>query len=167
MFVKEGYAIYEQQHAIYGDWIFRYFINDDKFHQMKRFEVKAGDILMSCSGTMGKTSIVPENPIKGIINQALLKLSVKGIAINKFVKAFMDSSWFQKGLSQNTSGGAIQNVASVSILKNLEIPVPPLKAQQEIVEKLDAFENLIQSLEHEIKLRKQQYEYYREKLLTF
>ena len=167
MFVKEGYAIYEQQHAIYGDWIFRYFINDDKFHQMKRFEVKAGEILMSCSGTMGKTSIVPENPIKGIINQALLKLSVKEIATNKFVKAFMDSSWFQKGLSQNTSGGAIQNVASVSILKTLEIPVPSLKAQQEIVEKLDAFENLIQSLEHEIKLRKQQYEYYREKLLTF
>ena len=79
----------------------------------------------------------------------------------------MDSSWFQKGLSQNTSGGAIQNVASVSILKTLEIPVPSLKTQQEIVEKLDAFENLIQSLEQEIKLRKQQYEYYREKLLTF
>ena len=48
-----------------------------------------------------------------------------------------------------------------------EVPIPPLKTQQEIVEKLDAFENLIQSLEQEIKLRKQQYEYYREKLLTF
>ena len=95
------------------------------------------------------------------------KLSVKEIATNKFVKAFMDSSWFQKGLSQNTSGGAIQNVASVSILKTLEIPLPSLKTQQEIVEKLDAFENLIQSLDQEIKLRKQQYEYYREKLLTF
>ena len=47
------------------------------------------------------------------------------------------------------------------------IPILSPKAQQEIVEKLDAFENLIQSLEQEIKLRKQQYEYYREKLLTF
>jgi type I restriction enzyme S subunit len=51
--------------------------------------------------------------------------------------------------------------------KGLEVPIPSSKIQQEIVEKLDAFENLIQSLEQEIKLRKQQYEYYREKLLTF
>ena len=47
------------------------------------------------------------------------------------------------------------------------MPIPSQEAQTEIVEKLDAFENLIQSLEQEIKLRKQQYEYYREKLLTF
>ena len=53
------------------------------------------------------------------------------------------------------------------MLLNFEVPIPSSKAQQEIVDKLDAFENLILSLEQEIKLRKQQYEYYREKLLTF
>ena len=52
-------------------------------------------------------------------------------------------------------------------LSEFKIYIPSTKTQQEIVEKLDAFENLIQSLEQEIKLRKQQYEYYREKLLTF
>ena len=50
---------------------------------------------------------------------------------------------------------------------NYLIPIPSLAKQQEIVEKLDAFENLIQSLDQEIKLRQKQYEYYREKLLTF
>lgn len=49
----------------------------------------------------------------------------------------------------------------------IQVPLPPKQTQQQIVEKLDAFEQLIQSLETEIKLRKQQYEYYREKLLTF
>lgn len=49
----------------------------------------------------------------------------------------------------------------------VKIPFPSPNKQQQIVEKLDAFEQLIQSLETEIKLRKQQYEYYREKLLTF
>lgn len=49
----------------------------------------------------------------------------------------------------------------------IQVPLPPPETQQSIVEKLDAFEQLIQSLETEIKLRKQQYEYYREKLLTF
>lgn len=53
------------------------------------------------------------------------------------------------------------------VIEDLIIPIVDIKTQQEIVEKLDAFEQLIQSLEQEIKLRKQQYEYYREKLLTF
>ena len=48
------------------------------------------------------------------------------------------------------------------------IPVPKDDAiQQSIVEKLDAFDSLISSLKEEIALRQKQYEYYREKLLTF
>ena len=75
-FKKSGYAVYEQQHAIYGDFTFRYFIDESKFQEMKRFEVLPQDIIMSCSGTMGKISIVPDETPKGIINQALLKLTV-------------------------------------------------------------------------------------------
>ena len=40
---------------------------------MKRFELKPGDLIMSCSGTMGKIAIVPLNIEKGIINQAFIK----------------------------------------------------------------------------------------------
>ena len=61
------------------------------------------------------------------------------------------------------SGENFREIDTNSINSKIET----IKTQQEIVEKLDAFENLIQSLEQEIKLRKQQYEYYREKLLTF
>ena len=42
---------------------------------MKRFELKSGDLIMSCSGTMGKIAIAPDDIKRGIINQALLKLS--------------------------------------------------------------------------------------------
>lgn len=47
------------------------------------------------------------------------------------------------------------------------IPVPPLAVQHSIVEKLDKFTALIQNLENELALRQKQYEYYREKLLSF
>ena len=167
IFVSDGYAIYEQQHAIYGEWSFRYFIDEKKFNQMKRFEVHAGDILMSCSGTMGKTSIIPENYKEGIINQALLKLSTKDEISNKFLKLFMDSLLFQDALKGKTAGGAIQNVASVSVLKNIHIPVPSLQEQQRIVSILDTFEASIQNLEAQLSQREKQYEYYRNKLLTF
>lgn len=167
IFVSNGYAIYEQQHAIYGVWDFRYFIDENKFNQMKRFKVNAGDILMSCSGTMGKTSIVPFNYKEGIINQALLKLSPKDYISNKYLKLFMDSQLFQDVLKGKTAGGAIQNVASVSVLKDIRIPLPPLSEQQRIVSILDTFEASIQNLEAQLEQRQKQYEYYRNKLLTF
>ena len=56
---------------------------------------------------------------------------------------------------------------SNTVLSKLKLPCPPLAVQQSIVEKLDAFESLISSLKEEIALRQKQYEYYREKLLTF
>ena len=50
---------------------------------------------------------------------------------------------------------------------NIEIPVPPLPIQEEIVRILDHFTELIASLQAELQARKEQYEYYRDKLLTF
>ena len=54
-----------------------------------------------------------------------------------------------------------------NVMENIIIEVPSLSIQKSIVEKLDAFESLISSLKEEIALRQKQYEYYREKLLTF
>ena len=57
------------------------------------------------------------------------------------------------------------------MIRNFEIPLPPLSEQRRIVEILDRFEALTNDLQAglpaEIAARRQQYEYYREKLLTF
>jgi type I restriction enzyme S subunit len=56
-------------------------------------------------------------------------------------------------------------------LAKITIPIPPIDVQRRIVEILDRFETLVndltQGLPAEIKARKQQYEYYRNQLLTF
>jgi type I restriction enzyme S subunit len=138
IFTTEGYAVYEQQHAIYDQFNdIRYFIDENKFNEMKRFELKSGDLIMSCSGTMGKIAIVPENIKKGIINQALLKLSPSNQVSNVFLKLWMQSESFQDSLKEYSGGAAIQNVASVVILKQIEIPLPPLPEQHRIVSILD------------------------------
>lgn len=61
--------------------------------------------------------------------------------------------------------------SSVPAIKNIKIPIPPLAVQQKIVSILDRFDalcnDLTQGLPAEIAARKKQYEYYRDKLLTF
>ena len=137
-FVENGYAVYEQQHAIYDQFSeIRYFVDGDKFNELKRFELKPNDLIMSCSGTMGRVAIVPENVKKGIINQALLKLTPKKNLDVQYLKYWMKSPDFNERIQENTVGAAIKNVASVKILKQIQIPVPPLPEQKQIVVLLD------------------------------
>ena len=166
-FIASGYAVYEQQHAIYGNTDIRYFISDEKYKELRRFEVMPGDLIMSCSGTMGKIAIIPENAPIGVINQALLKFTVRKLVRNRYFKYYFETKISQQ-MNNEAKGGAIKNVASVGVLKKINIPIPPLPEQDRIVSILDRFEALVNvELPAEIAARRKQYEYYREKLLTF
>jgi type I restriction enzyme S subunit len=150
-FTEDGYAVYEQQHAIYDQFEnIRYFVDENKFNEMKRFELREGDLIMSCSGTMGKVAIVPAEIKKGIINQALLKLTPNKVLDLKFLKLYMESGLFQLQLNENTHGAAIKNVASVSILKDIEIPLPPLAEQKRIAAILDKADEIRRKREQTI-----------------
>ncbi len=137
-FVEDGFAVYEQQHAINNQFDeIRYFIDEAKFKEMKRFELLAGDLIMSCSGTMGKAAIVPNGIKKGVINQALLKLTPKSNLNIQFLKYWMDSEDFKISISKHSKGAAIKNVASVQILKSISLPIPNIEEQNHIVSILD------------------------------
>ena len=101
---------------------------------------------MSCSGTIGKIAIVPDGIEKGIINQALLTLSPKNNLNNIFLKLWMQSENFQDSLNKYSKGAAIKNIASVKVLKNIDIPLPSIEEQKHIVSILDrAFEAIDQA----------------------
>ena len=87
------------------------------------------------------------------------KISVKFLyyVLKNNVKYFRDAAAGMGSLPQ----------ISLSVTEDFKIPVPPLPVQAEIVRMLDTFTELISTLEEELKLRKIQYEYYRDKLLTF
>jgi restriction endonuclease S subunit len=76
IFVPNGYKVYEQKHAIRKDvTIGTYFIDEEKYKEMETFAVKPGDLIISCSGTMGCVFMLPPETPKGVINQALLKVT--------------------------------------------------------------------------------------------
>jgi len=155
IFVQKGYAVYEQSHAIYSDFnSFRYRIGEEKYFELKRFSVRASDLIMSCSGTMGKFAIIPKNYELGIINQALLKLTIKKDFDIWFVKISLETEHNQNKLLSQSAGGAIKNVVSVSQIKELELAVPKLPEQQKIASCLSSLDEVIASNSQKLDLLK-------------
>ncbi len=131
------YKVYEQKNAIKQDSnIGSYYISEEKFLSLKRFECKTGDIIMSCSGTVGKIYTLPENAHQGIINQALMKMTLNGVVIDKIFKIYFGLA--VENLVLNGSG--IKNISSVSYLKNIDIQVPPLDLQNQFAEFVEQVE---------------------------
>ena len=104
----------------------------------------------------------------------------KDTAINQDLKAVLPKDdavvdkrflfyWFESEADyflNNARGGTVKGV-TVDFVLRTQIPLPPLPIQQRIVEILDKFTSLVSSLDSEIALRQKQYEYYRNKLLSF
>lgn len=131
------YKVYEQKNAIKQDSnIGSYYISEEKFLSLKRFECKTGDIIMSCSGTVGKMYTLPENAHQGIINQALMKMTLNGVVIDNIFKIYFGLA--VENLVLNGSG--IKNISSVSYLKNIDIQVPPLDLQNQFAEFVEQVE---------------------------
>ena len=72
---------------------------------------------------------------------------------------------------KNKSNGSTFEAINTNDIKQIQIPIPPLPIQQEIVAILDKFDALTNSisegLPREIELRQKQYEYYRDMLFSF
>lgn len=141
MFVEKGVdtvKVYEQKNAIQKDAkIGNYYITKDYFLEaMTGFEVKSNDIIVSCAGTIGETYILPNNSEKGIINQALMKISLKDSIEKSYYLQYFD--YFLKEESKEKSKGtAMKNIPPFKVFKEFPFPLPPLNEQKRIVEKLD------------------------------
>lgn len=135
----KNYQVYEQYNAIKNNPNrARYFISENDFQRLKSFSVQKNDILMSCSGTIGKLVIIPEKFRKGVINQALLRIRLnENINLKYFLVIFRYI--IEKLIEGNefAYGSAIRNIVSVKELKEIRVPLPPLEIQNKIVSLMD------------------------------
>lgn len=128
-FVDKGFKVYEQKHAIADDFaIGSYYIDEDKFEEMKAFAVRGGDLIMSCSGTMGRVAIVPESAEPGIINQALLRISPDTSKLSSlYLKMLLETNSVQRYLYGFSRGSGLKNFPPMSEIRSLPIPIPSLE----------------------------------------
>lgn len=124
-----------------------------------------GDILISAAGTIGRTVIFDGEPAYYQDSNIVWIANDESIVLNRFLYYF-----YQKKPWKISEGGTIARLYNDDIAKT-KIPVPPLEEQERIVSILDRFDKLCndisEGLPAEIEARRKQYEYYRDKLLTF
>ena len=133
---KDTYKVYEQKHAIQkDDKIGDYYISKEKFEELRRFEVFSGDIIMSCSGTIGEFFEIPQGACRGVMNQALLKFKLNEALINKDYFLFV-MQYVKKNFTVHGSG--LQNIGSVKVIKSVRIGIPSLDLQSCFSQRLRA-----------------------------
>ncbi|EKB55407.1 restriction endonuclease subunit S [Bergeyella zoohelcum] len=148
----------------------KYFNKKDYKQNLKPFEIKNGDILIAMSGaTTGKVGILKSEKTF-YLNQRVGKFEpFEGVLHSRYLYHYLLSK--TNDLYILAGGGAQPNLSSTMIMEKIKIPLPSLEEQRRIVNILDKFDTLTNSitegLPKEIELRRKQYEYYREKLLSF
>ena len=144
MFVPESsntIKVYEQKNAINKNAnLGNYFISNEKFQELKSFEVFPNDIIVSCAGTIGETFVMPQNMKKGIINQALMKITLFDLRLLDFYLIYFDCKLKQSANEQGY-GVALKNIPPFDILKKYLMPIPPLNEQSKIINVLNNYAN--------------------------
>lgn len=130
----------------------------------KRYWISKKEIAIVRYGTPGYVC----HGLEGILANNLFKVNIKDkTALNSSYLIFvLKSKVFQSAIKQKSSGGALQAI-SFGLIRDILVPIPSLSEQSRIVSILDTFEASIANLEAQLKEREKQYEYYRNKLLTF
>ena len=132
---------------------------DEEMFRKYGVELDEESILMSINGTIGNVAQYRNEKIVLGKSAAYFRVKNKDVLHFETTKA---NEYYNGALT----GSTIKNLG-LKALRDFDLPIPPFSEQQRIVSILDTFEASIQNLEAQLKEREKQYEYYRNKLLTF
>lgn len=159
--IRKGYIDYEKSQE---------FISEQDYAEvMRRGMPKVGDVLITTEAPCGNVAQVDDENIA--LAQRVIKYRPKDNRLDStFFKYILLGEEFQTKLNGKATGGTVKGIKG-SILHKLTIPLPSIEEQRKIVKILDRFNKLCndisEGLPAEINARQKQYEYYRDKILTF
>lgn len=142
------------------------FITKKGYENASTKMLPVGTIVIALAG-QGKTrGSVAITAIELCTNQSLCGVIISDVKIvNKFIYYYMSTRY--DDLRRISSGDGTRGGLNLKMISSYLVPISPLSEQQRIVSILDSFEASVANLEEQLALREKQYEYYRNKLLTF
>ena len=146
---SQSIKVYEQKNAIQKDFsLGEYYISKEKFETMQSFIVIPNDIIVSCAGTIGETYLLPSNAPIGIINQALMRVSLFELSMASYWQMYFSYILLNESQMKG-AGSAIKNIPPFEYLKAVLVPIPPLLEQKRLVERYNMLLSLVDKYEFE------------------
>ena len=137
---ENGYSVvYEQKHAINKNIKEFRWVDENKYKSLERFNVKPGDIIVSCRGTVGKTYIIPDDAPIGIMHPSIMKIRLKK---EKYIPKFFEKvlEEYLEDKERETMGAIIKMGIKASQLEKEYFIIPDLSVQTKylnIVKQID------------------------------
>ncbi|MEI0581240.1 restriction endonuclease subunit S [Brachyspira pilosicoli] len=145
-------------------------------YKIEKCTIEEGDIFITPSSEtideIGFASVITETIPNACYSYHIMRFRLfeYNMTTSIFIRYCFDSSFLRKQIRKSAQG-ITRFGLTLNKWKSLKIPLPPIEVQEEIVRILDEFTEkttkLQELLHRETVLRKKQYEYYRDKLLTF
>ena len=149
----------------------RKYYSENQELEYRRYSLHEGDLVLSLSGSVGRVAMLSESDLPAALNQRVACVRPDpSVLTRRFLFHFLNRDQFEDAAILSAGSGTVKNVSS-RWLREYQVPLVPLHEQAQIVALLDHFDLLINDisvgLPAELAARRKQYEYYRDRLLTF
>ena len=167
MYTLSGYRVYGQQQVIPDNFsVGDYYISAEKYGEMSRYRVFAGDVLISVMGTVGRAAVVPDDAEPGIINPRLVRYRPKSETVDaRFMQMALLSDSCQAQLKETAQGSTMDGL-NMSILGDLRLALPPLTEQAEIIWSIRNGTDRLDQVRQAIESQANRLQEYRQALIT-
>ena len=138
---------------------------------LSRSKLRVGDMLFTYVGTVGQVALIEENEKYYLApNVALVRIKDERFLSEYMMYYFLTNKFKQEQISKLLQASSMQNIPMEKIRK-FKLPLISIEEQRRTIDILKRFDilcnDISEGLPAEIEGRRKQYEYYRDKLLTF
>lgn len=142
------------------------FVTEEKAEELKSFALKAGDIIISRSGTVGEICAVPERMKGALLSTNLIRLSLNS---EKVLTTYFIYMFQSKGVVldqvKELCRGSTRTFLNQTILKQIQFPIPSITKQAEIVAEIESRLSACDSIKENVETALQQAEAMRQSIL--
>ena len=142
------------------------YVTAEKAEELKAFSLKAGDIIISRSGTVGEICAVPERAEGSLLSTNLMRVSLDNTMVRSdYFIALFQSKGIVLDQIKELCKGSTRDFLNQTILKQIVFPVPSMEKQEEIVSIIEARMSVCDSIEQTVDTALQQAETMRQSIL--